>query len=166
MIAYWQNETATEVLSDLPMHQKYVAVGVGALMLVVVLELVRKRKLREEFSWLWIGTAVLLMALALQPRLLYFFQVAIGATKAVPTLFSGAVVFLMLMSLLLSVRLSRVTFRNKRLNREMTLQNQRLEALEAKIEQLSGGRAGSARDPKPTDDFVATSKSKAKDGAA
>ena len=167
MIALWQAAADAEVLSALPPHQKYVAIGLGLLMLAAVLELVRKRKLREEFSYLWVGTALLLMALALEPRLLYLFQVAIGATKAVPTLFSGALVFLMLVSLMISVRLSRLTFRNKRLNRELSLQQQRLEELKTQVERLERGGAKSApsADAK-ADEFVTVSKSRAKGGAA
>jgi hypothetical protein len=153
MIALWQVAADSDVLSELPTHQKFVAVAMGLAMLGTVLELVRRRKLREEFAYLWIGTAVLLMALALEPRLLYLFQVAIGATKAVPTLFSGALVFLMLVSLMISVRLSRLTFRNKRLNRELSLQQQELEELRAKVERLE-------RESLPT------AQSKAKGGAA
>lgn len=164
MLALWQTAADTEVLSALPPHQKYVAVGLGILMLATVLELVRKRKLREEFSYLWIGTAVLLMGLALEPRLLYLFQVAIGATKAVPTLFSGALVFLMLVSLMMSVHLSRLTFRNKRLNRELALQQEALEELQAQVARLERGLSGA---PAPgTDELVTAAKRKAKDGAA
>lgn len=170
MIAFSQAVADTEILSALPPHQKYVAVGLGLLMLVAVLELVRKRKLREEFSYLWIGTAILLVGLALEPRALYVFQVAIGATKAVPTLFSGALVFLMLVSLMISVRLSRLTFRNKRLNRELALQQLRLEDLEAQLDRLqrgSGSVPPRSRTEAESEEFVSTSaKNKAKDGAA
>lgn len=162
MIALWQ-ETPAQVLNELLPHQKYVAVGVAVFILLVVLELVRRRKLREEYTWLWIGTSIVLIALALQPQLLYLFQTAIGAKTPIPALFSGALGFLMLVSLMASVRLSRLTFRNKRLNRELSLQQQRLDALGAEIERMQGKKDSHVE----SDEFARMApKRKTKGGAA
>ena len=134
------------VLTELLPHQKYVAVGVAVFILLVVLELVRKRKLREEYTWLWIGTSAVLMALALQPSLLSLFQTAIGAKTPIPALFSGALVFLMMVALMISVRVSRLTFRSKRLNRELSLQRQRIDELSAEGARLKGEQSPATGD--------------------
>ncbi len=125
-----------EQTKELPAHQKVVAIVVAAAMLLVVLELVRKRKLREEYSILWIATGIVLMALALAPELLLLFMSAIGAKTAPSALFFGALVFLMLVSLLVSIRLSRLTFRSKALNQQIALQRREIEELGMEVERL------------------------------
>ena len=128
--------TAPAMLETLPPGQKAVALILSAVILGVVLELVRRRKLREEYALLWLGTALVLLALALQPRLLNLFMTAIGAKTAPSALFFGALVFLMLVSLLVSIRLSRLTFRNKALSQQAALQRRELEELAQEIDGL------------------------------
>ena len=117
-------------------HQKYVAIVVALSILVAALELVRRRKLREEYSFLWIGTAVILMALALEPGLLTLFQQTIAAAEPTSALFFGALMFLMLVSILVSLRLSRLTFRSKALTRQAALANHEIEELQTKLTEL------------------------------
>ena len=153
-------ESAPTLLGELPAHQKVVAVVVAVAILLAVLELVRRRKLREEYSLLWIVTSFVLLALALQPRLLGWFQLAIGAQTAPSALFFGALAFLMLVSLLVSLRLSRLTFRSRALSQRVALQQQEIDALERRIDQLQR-RLG------PADDGAAEgSKKRARGGAA
>lgn len=129
-------QSAGDKLEELPPDQKVVAVAVAVCMLLVVLELVRRRKLREEYSLLWLGTAVVLMVLALEPRVLTRFQLAIGAKLPTSALFFGALVFLMLVSLLMSIRLSKLTFRNKALGQQAALAQQEIDELRAELRAL------------------------------
>ncbi len=126
-------QQATASGSTLTTHQQVMAIGVAVTMLVVVVELVRRRKLREEYSVLWIGTGVILLALALQPRLLSWFAGAIGAKLPTSALFFGALVFLMAVSLLVSLRLSRLAFRSKALARQVTLLQDEVAELRAAL---------------------------------
>lgn len=128
-------------LQELPHNQKITAVVLAVVMLTVVIELVRKRKLREEYSLLWIGTALVLLALALQPRLLNFFQTMIGAVMGTSALFFGCMVFLMLLSLQFSVRLSRLTFRHKQLGQQLALQQLELEQLHKRLREATDRHA-------------------------
>jgi hypothetical protein len=116
-------------MSPLPERQQTVAVVLAVTILVLVLELVRRRKLREEYSWVWIAVALLLLALSLQDRLIVALSNLIGSATATSTLFFGAIVFLLLLALQFSVRLSRLTHRQRTLA-------QRLALLEHELEQL------------------------------
>lgn len=129
-------------IEGLPPQQKLVAVVLAVAMLVTVIELVRRRKLREEYSYLWVGTGILLLVLALAPQLLSLFQRAIGAVMPTSALFFGALVFLMLVALQFSIRISRLTLRNKALSQKVALLEQDLEELRARLEERSEGPAG------------------------
>ena len=106
-----------------------VAIVLAVVMLVVVIELVRKRKLREEYAFLWIGTAVVLTVLALWTDVLAWLMVLLDAQTQASTLFFGALMFLMLVALQFSVRLTKLTFRNKALSQQMSLLRRELEEL-------------------------------------
>ena len=115
--------------SLLPTDQKIVAVTLAIVMIVVVIELVRRHKLREEYSLLWVGTAFVLLVLALWPGLLSWFQNMIGAKLPTSALFFGALVFLMLVALQFSVRLTRLTTRNRALVQKVALLQEQVEKL-------------------------------------
>ncbi len=117
------------VEQGLPLAQQIVALVVAVSMLVVVIELVRKRKLREEYSVIWSITAVVLLALAIDMRVLRFLMDLLGADQGTSVLFFGALIFLMLAALQFSTRLSKLTFRNKTLSQRMALLERELEDL-------------------------------------
>lgn len=110
-----------QIIEGLPFHQKAVAIVVSLVMLAVVIELVRKRKLREEYSILWIVTATGLLAMAIEHNLLTLFQRAVGAVAPTSALFFGGLAFLILVSLQYSVRISKLTVRNKTLCQKLAL---------------------------------------------
>jgi hypothetical protein len=128
----------------LPARQQAVALVLALLILFAVVELVRKRKLREEYAFLWIGTAVLLIVLALTDQPLLWVKDLIGADQPVSALFLGALLFLMLLALQFSVRLSRLTWRLKTLA-------QRLALLEKEIDVLRGRQRRDLRSEKVVD---------------
>ncbi|MBI5852891.1 MAG: DUF2304 domain-containing protein [Planctomycetes bacterium] len=133
-----QGPALREAVDGLPGHQKTVAIVLSIAMFLVVVELVRKRKLREEYSLVWMLTAFALLVLAIQHRLLNVVRDLVGAVESTSALFFGALVFLMLLSLQFSVRLSKLTFRNRTLS-------QRVALLEDEIDNLRAGRGGSDR---------------------
>jgi hypothetical protein len=124
-------------------RQRIVAIALAGAVIALVFELVRRRKLREEYSWVWIGTAVVVAVLAVQQDLLLTFSRWIGASSSVSTLFFGALLFLFALVLQFSVRMSRLTHRNRTLG-------QRLALLEAEVLRLKGG-AGATRHVERTD---------------
>jgi hypothetical protein len=110
-------------------RQKLLAVLLALAVLGTVLELVRRRKLREEYSWLWVVTACLLMVLALNQDLILWLGGWIGSATATSTLFTGCLLFLLIVALQFSVRLSRLTQRQKSLGQKLAL-------LQAELDQL------------------------------
>ena len=58
------------VQASLPTPQLVLALTLAFGVLVIVVELVRRQKLREEYAFLWMGTAGLLMVLALDVDIL------------------------------------------------------------------------------------------------
>lgn len=120
-----------KLIDGLPGHQKSVAIVLAVAILFVVFELVRRRKLREEYSLLWGGTAVLLLVLALEHRLLNVFKRLIGAVEPTSALFFGALVFLMLVSLMFSIRLSKLSIRSRTLSQRIALLEEELHELKS-----------------------------------
>lgn len=102
-------------------RQKLVAIALAVGMLLIVLELVRRRKLREEYSVLWVITAVALLVVALNRAVLVWLTDLIGAAVLNSTLFFGGLLFLMLLCLQFSIRLSRLTYRVRNLTRRIAL---------------------------------------------
>lgn len=162
-IMSWTGDTMTELLADLatglratapaatmdlePMHerQQFVAIAGAISIVLLVFELVRRRKLREEYSWVWITTATAIVILAVNQDLLLTLSKWIGAASPASTLFFGAIVFLMALAVQFSVRLSRLTHRQRTLA-------QRLALLE---EELTDVRKARGPERKPVNDEVA-----------
>ncbi len=107
--------------SDIPVPQIILALTLAGSTLVVVIELVRRRKLREEYAWLWISTAVVLMVLALNTKIIAWLANLVQAESPLSILYFCALAFLMLVSLQFSVRLTKLSFRNKILAQQLAL---------------------------------------------
>lgn len=125
----------------LPERQRVVAISLAVGLLVLVAELLRRRKLREEYAWLWLGTAVLLLVVALKQDLIYQVSVLIGSATSTSTLLFCGLLFLLAVTLQISVRLSRMTHRHRILAQRMAL-------LEAELRQLRQPPRGAA-EPRP-----------------
>lgn len=127
LLVWFQGANPDDSLEPLPERQRVTALIVAIGVLLLVLELVRRRKLREEYSWLWAGTAMLLIVLALYQGFLVDVSRWIGAASTVSTLFLGAFLFLLALALQFSVRLSRLTHRNRTLAQRLALLEEELE---------------------------------------
>jgi hypothetical protein len=80
---------------------------VGAIgVLLLVLELVRRRKLKEEYSVLWVGTALVVLVLAVWYGLLNSITKLIGAAAPASTIFFFGLLFFLVLMLHFSVRIS------------------------------------------------------------
>lgn len=117
-----------------PMHQRQRVVAIAGALLValVVFELVRRRKLREEYSWVWIATAAAVSLLALNQPLLLQITRWIGAASSASTLFFGAIVFLLALCIQYSIRLSRLTHRQRTLAQRLALLEEEVRELRRK----------------------------------
>ena len=105
----------------MPGRQQIVALIVSIALLVLIVELVRRRRLREEYSVLWILTAVGIFALAVWYDLLVSLTHLIGAMLPTSTLFFFSLLFLVLLCLQFSVRISKLDEQVKELAQTLAL---------------------------------------------
>lgn len=105
----------------MPLRQQVVALIISVALLVLVVELVRRRKLREEYSVLWILTAFTIFLFAVWYELLVKLTELIGAVLPTSTLFFSALIFLVLVCLQFSVRISKLDEQVKELAQTLAL---------------------------------------------
>ena len=105
----------------MPVRQKIVALLISFFILVIIVELVRRRRLREEYSVLWIFTGIAIVVLAFSYGLLQRITEFIGAGLPTSTLFFFALIFLILVSLQFSVKVSDLSNQVKTLAQRVAL---------------------------------------------
>lgn len=96
-------------------RQKIFALSIGIAIFFVILRLVYTRKLREEYSWLWLSTGCAIIGLVVYYDSLVFLTALIGAVLPTTTLFLCGMLFLVLLNLHFSIRISGLTDEVRRL---------------------------------------------------
>jgi len=104
-----------------PIRQKVFFLTITFLFLLIIVELVRRRRLRVEYTWLWLAAGLSIVGLILRYDLLIWLTEAVGAVFPTSTLFFLATLFLGLVSLHYSVRLTALTREVKELTQELAL---------------------------------------------
>lgn len=112
----------------MPLRQKLFFLAVTVLLLLTIVELVRRRRLRVEYSWVWIAAGATIIALILRYDLLIWLTSLVGAVVPTSTLFFCSILFLALLSLDYSVRLSTLSWQVKELAQELALLKERTAA--------------------------------------
>jgi hypothetical protein len=102
-------------------HLRIVAIAGSLALLVFIIELVRRRRLKEEYSVLWVTTAVVLLVLASWGGLLRDITHALGAVALSSTLYFFGLLFVILLLLNFSVRVSLLERRLTSLVQEIAL---------------------------------------------
>lgn len=105
----------------MPLTQKIFALVVCCLIFFLTIEMVRKRRLREEYSVLWLATSLVMFVLVLRYDWLVALTGLIGAALPTTTLFVGAIVFLMLLAVQFSIKLSKFADQLKNLAQDNAL---------------------------------------------
>ncbi|MBW1765322.1 MAG: DUF2304 domain-containing protein [Deltaproteobacteria bacterium] len=113
--------------------QKIAMMIVCVFVFIFILELVRRRRLREEYSWLWLLTSVCMFILVLKYDWLVTVSKIVGATLPTTTLFIGALLFLMVLSVQFSVRISGLTNQVKNLVQENSILRARIGEIDEEI---------------------------------
>ena len=114
----------------IPLRAQLVAVTGCLLLFALVLTLVRQRRLREEYSILWLAVSAGTALLAAWGGLLVQVTSLVGAISANSVIFYFGLLFLTVLLLHLTVRVSGLMEQNKDLAQELALLAGRLEALE------------------------------------
>ncbi len=89
--------------------QKIFAIVMSLLLIFLIFYLVKRKKMREEYSWLWMLTGATVLVLVIWYDLLVFISQWIGAVLPTTTLFLFAILFLVLISLHFSIKISDLT---------------------------------------------------------
>lgn len=113
----------------MPLKQQLFALIVSLLVFVVTIDLVRRKRLREEYSVLWLGTSVVMFTLVIKYDWLVFITNAIGAVLPTTTLFFGASIFLVLLAVQFSIKISKLTDQVKNLTQDHALLRRKLDDL-------------------------------------
>jgi hypothetical protein len=111
-------------------HQKIFAVFASLAIFVVIISLVRSKKLRAEYSWLWLLTGFVIILMIIWFKLLVRLTVLIGAVTPTTTLFIFGIVFLVLISLHFSIKISQLSDQVKNLAQKTSI-------LEAQLDKKS-----------------------------
>jgi hypothetical protein len=111
------------------------------LLFIVVLNLVRLRRLREEYSWLWLAAATFYLVMALIPDLIEVISDFIGITNAITAFVFFGLLFIVLILIHYSVRLSRLTNQMKDVAQQIALLDGEQNKLNRLIEKNDGENA-------------------------
>lgn len=111
----------------MPISQKLFALFICLLIFVVTVAMVRQRRLREEYSVLWLATSLLMFVLVLRYDWLVGLTNLIGAGLPTTTLFLGSIIFLVLIAVQFSMKLSRLSDQVKNLAQENALLRSEIE---------------------------------------
>ena len=122
----------------MPLSQKIFALLVCCFVFVVTINLVRKRKLREEYSVLWLATSLLMFVLVMRYEWLVALTGFIGAGLPTTTLFICSTVFLILIAVQFSIKISHLTDQMKNLAQENALIRQEC----AELKDIQSGEPG------------------------
>lgn len=105
----------------MPIRQQIFALIVGITVAIFILEMVRRRKLREEYSWLWFLTALGIVVLAVWYDFLVILSRMIGAVLPTTTMFILGLIFLLMIALHSSIKISSLTDKVNKLAQELAI---------------------------------------------
>jgi len=101
--------------------QQIFSILVSLAVFFFTIDLVRKKRLREEYSLLWLGTSVLMIVLIIRYDWLLALTRVVGAVLPTTTLFLGSILFLILLSVQFSMKISGLSNQVKDLVQENAL---------------------------------------------
>ena len=107
-------------------QQKIFALIAGLALLATILNLIRQRKLKEEYSWIWLLTGLGIFILVIYYPLLLWVSQLMGAKIAVTALFLSGFLFLILITLFYSVKLSELSDKVRQLSQKIALLEKKL----------------------------------------
>jgi hypothetical protein len=120
----------------MPIKQKLFALAVSLIVLFFTVELVRKKRLREEYSVLWICTSLIMFVLVLKYDWLVALTTLIGAGLPTSTLFIGSIIFLILIAVQFSIKISLLSDQVKNLVQENALLRHEFARLQGEEDEL------------------------------
>jgi hypothetical protein len=105
----------------MPPRLKIFVILIGLVIFIGIIELVRRRKLREEYSFIWLMTGFAFVLLAIESDILVYITQLLEIALPVNALFFLALIFIMLLCLYFSLRISALTTQVKNLAQKIAL---------------------------------------------
>jgi hypothetical protein len=113
----------------MPLRQQIFALIICVIVFATAIDMVRRRTLREEYSVLWLATSIVMFTLVIRYDWLEALTRFIGAGLPTTTLFIGSIIFLILISVQFSIKISRLTNQMKNLVQDNALLRTELDRL-------------------------------------
>ena len=121
----------------MPPKIKIIAILICVFLLSYVFELVRRKHLTEEYSMGWLVTGAVMLMLSISEDLLRWISDLVGATLFTSTLFFFGLMFLMVICLHFSIRISALTNQVRRLTQHVAILDTEKESLRKTLEDSS-----------------------------
>jgi hypothetical protein len=103
------------------LQQQIFSLVVSVFVFACTINLVRKKRLREEYSTLWLATSAIIFVLIFKYDWLVLVTRLSGAVLPTTTLFIGSIIFLVLISVQFSIKISKLTDQLKNLAQDNAL---------------------------------------------
>lgn len=117
----------------MPFQQQVFAIIVCLMVFVLTIDMVRKRRLREEYSILWLATSIIMFVLVIKYEWLEALTSFIGAGLPTTTLFICSIIFLMLIAVQFSMKITTLTNQVKNLAQDNALLRAELDKITKKL---------------------------------
>ncbi|MDA1109274.1 MAG: DUF2304 domain-containing protein [Nitrospinae bacterium] len=121
----------------MPPRIRIIAIIICIFLLAYVFELVRRKHLNEEYSLGWLVTGTLMLILSISEDLLMWVSNLVGATLFTSTLFFSGLMFLMIICLHFSIRISALTNQVRTLTQHLGILDYEKKTLESLVAENS-----------------------------
>ena len=119
----------------MPPRIQIISILICVFLVAYVFELVRRKHLSEEYSMGWLVTGTLMLILSVSEDALRWVSELVGATLFTSTLFFFGLLFLMVICLHFSIRISALTKQVRTLTQHVGILDHEKKVLEKKIHQ-------------------------------
>ncbi|HSE40486.1 MAG TPA: DUF2304 domain-containing protein [Acidobacteriota bacterium] len=106
----------------MPLSQKLFALSLALLFVLVVMDLARRKRLRVEYSILWSVTAAVILLVVVWYDPLVKFTKLVGAVVPTTILFIFSIMFLLILNLHFSVKVSDLSEQLKNIGQEFGIE--------------------------------------------
>ncbi|MFQ5449723.1 MAG: DUF2304 domain-containing protein [Nitrospinaceae bacterium] len=121
----------------MPPRIRIIAILICIFLVAYVFELVRRKHLSEEYSMGWLVTGTLMLLLSISEDLLVWISDLVGATLFTSTLFFSGLIFLMVICLHFSIRISALTNQVRMLTQHVGILDYEKRSLEQLMDKQS-----------------------------
>lgn len=120
----------------MPPRIQIISILICIFLLAYVFELVRRRYLNEEYSVTWLVTGLMMLVLSISDELLQGISRLVGATLYTSTLFFFGMLFLVVICLHFSIRISALTNQVRTLTQDVGILYKERETLKERLTEV------------------------------